>query len=176
MNSDFTGNIRENKVFDERRRKSTITKILSSVAGLSTRLDERKHLNVNISSLYQGTWQKITHILLHESIILKVYKNICHQLVKRLAFVALAYLIRGNENKMLMLRKSFGNRSKSEPVLLLESVRKNLLVKLKQLLFSMLLSYRTESYLITFLTFVKANCNWVQFILICCCCFWKDST
>lgn len=55
MNSDFTGNIRENKVFDEGRRKSTITKILSSVAGLSTRLDERKHLNVNISSLYQGT-------------------------------------------------------------------------------------------------------------------------
>lgn len=55
MNSDFTGNIRENKVFDERRRKSTITKILSSVAGLSTRLDGRKHLNVNISSLYQGT-------------------------------------------------------------------------------------------------------------------------
>ena len=50
-----------------------LIKTFSRVAGLSIRLDEKTHLNVNISSLYQGIWQNI----LHESIILKDYKNIC---------------------------------------------------------------------------------------------------
>lgn len=60
MNSDFTGNIRENKVFDERRRKSTITKILSSVAGLSTRLDE-ENISMSIYLVYIKGHDKKLH-------------------------------------------------------------------------------------------------------------------